>query len=666
MDKLNSEILKLEGPIAVFGAGGFLGANLIRRLLAVRPDCYAVNHQHYVTWRLAGLLDDIRIFADLTEPASVRAIFDRYGFKTIFNFAAYGNYPKQKDARTIYATNVLGSVELLEIAAEKGFSAYVQAGSSSEYGLNCEAPEENAELKPNSHYAVSKIAAGYLAKYYGQVQKLPVIHLRYYSVYGPFEEPDRLVPQLIEQAAQKKLPPLVDPSISRDFIYVDDALDATILAASRGVKQAPGASLNIGTGCKTTIEEMVETVRRVFQVDQKPVWSTMPNRSWDLKNWFGNPASAQKILGWKAETALETGLRQTAEWQARHKQIPMTEVGAPLSQPTRLSAVIACYRDAQAIPVMQERLTKVFRDLRVDYEIIFVNDASPDDSAEVLQRLTEQDSRVIVIEHSRNFGSQNAFLSGMQAATGDAVILLDGDLQDPPEVIADFFKKWREGFDVVYGRRVKRLGSPLMAFCYKLFYRVFQRLSYVPIPVDAGDFSLMDRKVVRQLLALPETEQFLRGLRAWVGFKQTGVDYIRPERLFGQSTNNLGKNIGWAKKAIFSFSFVPLEMLSIAGVFLTGVSFLAIAGQIVAKILWPGVPHGVTTIITLILFFGGVQMLAVALIGEYIIKIFEETKKRPKFIRRSICMGGKLLTSEEEIRGFISRRSGSGFPEKKR
>ena len=276
--------------------------------------------------------------------------------------------------------------------------------------------------------------------------------------------------------------------------------------------------------------------------------------------------------------------------------------------------------------------------------------------AGVLEGITARDNHVVAVEHSRNFGSQSAFLSGMQISTGDAVVLLDGDLQDPPEIIPQFYEKWREGFDVVYGRRVKRETKPIMRTAYKAFYKLFRGMSYVPIPLDAGDFSMIDRKVVKELLALPETDQFLRGLRAWVGFKQTGVDYTRPERMFGRTTNNWRKNIWWAKKGIFSFSFVPLELLSYFGIILTGLSFLAGIGQVIAKLLYPDIPHGITTIIVLILFFGGIQLLAMAILGEYLMKIFEETKKRPKYIRKSIRFGGKHFTTAEEMESFLNRR----------
>jgi polyisoprenyl-phosphate glycosyltransferase len=259
----------------------------------------------------------------------------------------------------------------------------------------------------------------------------------------------------------------------------------------------------------------------------------------------------------------------------------MAEVSAVHDGPLRLSAVIACYKDAQAIPLMHKRLSDVFASLAVEYEIIFVNDGSPDDTDSVLEELTSRDKHVLAIEHSRNFGSQNAFVSGMQLASGDAVILLDGDLQDPPEMIPAFYEKWREGNEVVYGRRVKREGSTLLAICCKAFYKVFRSISEVSMPLDAGDFALMDRKVVNELLALPETDQFLRGLRAWVGFTQTGVDYVRPERAFGRSNNGWLKNVWWAKKGIFSFSFAPIELLGYAGATMTVFSLLAAIYQVV-------------------------------------------------------------------------------------
>lgn len=322
----------------------------------------------------------------------------------------------------------------------------------------------------------------------------------------------------------------------------------------------------------------------------------------------------------------------------------------------RISAVIACYKDAPAIPSMYDRLSQVFAALAVDYEIIFVNDGSPDDTDSVLRALTSQDDHVLAIEHSRNFGSQSAFVSGMELATGDAVVLLDGDLQDPPEVIPALYEQWRKGNDVVYGRRARRDTSLMLAIAYKAFYRIFRGLAYVPIPLDAGDFSLMDRRVVDHLLALPETDQFLRGLRAWVGFKQTGVDYLRPRRPFGRSTQGWLKNIWWAKKGIFSFSFAPLELLSYGASVTALLAFAAIVYEVVDSLCRPQVHHGIPTLIVLVLFFGSLNLIAVSVLGEYLRKIFEEVKRRPRFIRKAMWHGGRALRSVAEMTTFVERR----------
>jgi glycosyltransferase involved in cell wall biosynthesis len=311
---------------------------------------------------------------------------------------------------------------------------------------------------------------------------------------------------------------------------------------------------------------------------------------------------------------------------------------------SKLSAIIACYRDAPAVPYMHERLTAVFRKIGVDYEIIFVNDRSPDNAAEVLADLATKDHNVVVINHTRNFGSQGAFTSGMRIATGDAVILLDGDLQDPPELIEPFFAKWREGYDVVYGIRVKRDATRTLKVAYKAFYRVFRATSYVSVPLDAGDFALIDRKVVDAMNALPENNRFLRGLRAWVGFKQTGVPYVRPERMFGRTTNSLLRNLGWARKAILSFSYAPLDFITVLAFITVIISFLAIVFQIAARLIKPElVPSGFTTLIVLILFMGGMQLLCLSIIGSYLAHIYDEVKQRPAYIVESILNDPRLL-----------------------
>jgi dolichol-phosphate mannosyltransferase len=302
----------------------------------------------------------------------------------------------------------------------------------------------------------------------------------------------------------------------------------------------------------------------------------------------------------------------------------------------KISAVIACYNDAKAIPYMYQRLTNIFIKIGVDYEIIFVNDGSPDDTEKVLFDIVQNDPNVVAVNHARNFNSQMAFTSGMDIATGDAVVLLDGDLQDPPEIIEHFYEKWIDGFDVVYGVRAKREAPVLMQIAYKLFYYIFHKLSYIKIPLNAGDFSLMDRKVIEIMKSFPERDRFLRGLRAWSGFRQTGIPYLRPERMFGKTTNNLLKNFNWATKGIFSFSYVPLELMTIVSLITFFFALLGIVVQVVGRLLYPEIPHGITTILVVVLFIGAIQLLGISVLGQYIGRIFEEVKQRPKYVVKSI------------------------------
>jgi nucleoside-diphosphate-sugar epimerase/glycosyltransferase involved in cell wall biosynthesis len=656
----------LPGPILVLGAGGFVGFNLFQSLRALRSDVFAVVHRLNAGWRLgqAAIPHSQLLICDLNYEQSVRHLIDSCRPRTLFNLAAYGAYSHQQDTGLIYRTNFMSTIHLLEALKTRGFDAYVHAGSSSEYGLNAAGPDEADEPLPNSHYAVSKLGNANLLKYYGRVQQLPVVNLRLYSVYGPYEEPDRLIPVLIEKIRGGSLPPLVAPGISRDFIHVSDVTCA-FLAAARSLAAAPniasgprGESFNIATGNKTTMRDLAGLARAAFGIETEPAFGSMPNRRWDVEDWHGNPAKAERLLGWKAGIGLEAGLKATLAWQAGcdYARIRSGYVSQGEGKPTEITAIIACYKDAQAIPEMHARLTAVFNALGVTYEIVFVNDCSPDHSRQVLKELSVRDANVLVVEHSRNFGSQSAFVSGMGVASGKAVVLLDGDLQDPPEVIAELYPKWKDGYDVVYGKRIKREAPFLLNLAYKGFYRLFRRMSYIEVPTDAGDFSLMDRKVVEELLSLPEKDQFLRGLRAWVGFRQIGVPYLRPERKYGTSTNNLLKNIQWAKKGIFSFTYLPLEIMGYGGAALFLMSVLGILFQVVMRILYPHIPQGVSTIIVLVLFLGGLQLLGMAVLGEYIGKIFEEAKSRPHFIRHALTHAGIEYRGRREMGDFMANR----------
>lgn len=639
-----SPVQSLQGPIIVLGAGGFVGSNLFLALTKERNDVFAVVH-HQPAWRLHGAQADRIIQVDLTNSSSVQHLVETVDPKTIFDCVAYGAYSFEEDARLIHRTNFTALVDLIEILAKRPISAYIHAGSSSEYGLNCAGPTEDAQLRPNGHYAVSKAAMAQHIYYCGAVRGLPIVNLRLYSVYGPREDTSRLIPTLLHKAQRGQFPAFVNADISRDFVYITDVCDAFIQVAARLRPDMFGASFNIGTGEATTIRQLAYLAKEIFKIPGEPGFGSMPRRKWDLVNWYANPSRARNAFNWSAKVPLAEGLKLMAPWVASLSDADFT--GQTKLSPGRrkrsVSAIIACYKDAQAIPIMHERLTKAFTSIGCDYEIIFVNDCSPDDSEAIIQKISATDSHTMGVTHSRNFGSQMAFRSGMELSTKDSVVLLDGDLQDPPELIPAFYAKWEQGLDVVYGRRVKREMPFFWGILYKCFYRIFAAFSYIKIPHDAGDFSLIDKKVVAWLLACPERDLFLRGLRAYVGFRQEGVDYVRPERMFGQSTNNLMKNLGWAKKAFFSYSSAPLHAMTTVGILLLGASMLLGLLAITIRIFFPdAAPQGATSILLAILFFGSLNMMGIGILGEYIGKIIEEVKGRPRLIRSGLIRDGEV------------------------
>ncbi|MDD5415759.1 MAG: glycosyltransferase [Candidatus Daviesbacteria bacterium] len=311
----------------------------------------------------------------------------------------------------------------------------------------------------------------------------------------------------------------------------------------------------------------------------------------------------------------------------------------------KISVVPIAFRDEGNIEELYRRTVKVLKKITPNWEIIYVNDDSPDNSEQILRKLAKEDKRLTVILHSRNFGAQNAFTTGMKQSTGDIVVLMDGDLQDPPELIKQFVKKWLEGYQVVYGSRKKREQSmgPIWEFIYHMFYVIFNKLSYIKVPLDAGDFSLMDRVVVDHINRLPEKDRFIRGLRAWVGFKQIGIEYIRPERYWGEgvSTTSFWKGLQWARKAVFSYSYAPLEWVFYAAILSTFITLFGIFFYFAMYFVVPDAPKGFITTLLAILFIGSVQLVVLTLLSEYIRRIFEEVKNRPEAIVQEIINNHK-------------------------
>jgi polyisoprenyl-phosphate glycosyltransferase len=309
-----------------------------------------------------------------------------------------------------------------------------------------------------------------------------------------------------------------------------------------------------------------------------------------------------------------------------------------------ISIVVPCYNEQENIQVLHERIVAVMADVTADWDLVFVDNGSRDASGRTFAELAAKDPHVTVLSLSRNFGSQAAYSSGIEYARGDAVICMDGDLQDPPEVIPELVSRWLEGYEVVYGDRVRRKAGFAMRLAYKAFYRLLRRFSYIDIPLDAGDFGLLDRRVVDIMNAMPERNRLIRGLRAWVGFRQVGVPYTRDARHAGRSSNSFIDLFRWASTGLVSYSYAPLELISLlAGVVMVLAAF-AIVFYTVLYFLKPGVPQGFQTLLVAVLFLGAVQLLCLSIISEYIAKIFEEVKARPKYIVGTVTNAARSST----------------------
>lgn len=304
-----------------------------------------------------------------------------------------------------------------------------------------------------------------------------------------------------------------------------------------------------------------------------------------------------------------------------------------------ISVVVPVFNEEAVLPEFERRLTAAAESWNEPFEVIAVDDGSSDATPNLLRIIAERNPHWRVIRLSRNFGHQSAVSAGLAAAEGDAVAIIDADLQDPPETIENLLERWRDGFDVVYAVRRKRKESLAKRFAYSAFYRLWKLIAEVPAAVDSGDFCVMDRKVVNVINRLPERNRFLRGLRAWAGFRQVGVEYERDARFAGDSKYTFRKLLRLASDGLFSFGAVPLKIASAAGIAFCAASFVLAVFVISWKItdlpilgMRPGNAAGWTSIVAVILFASGVQMLLLGVIGEYLARIFEEVKGRPSWV----------------------------------
>jgi len=303
----------------------------------------------------------------------------------------------------------------------------------------------------------------------------------------------------------------------------------------------------------------------------------------------------------------------------------------------RVSIAIPIYNEEAVVPELVRRTTAVLDSLPGgSHEIVFVNDGSSDGTLGMLEAAAERDPRLVVVELSRNFGHQTALVAALDQVSGDVVILMDGDLQDPPEAIPALVDHYRQGYDVVYAQRVNRKEPWWLRMCYYVFYRLLAKLSSIELPLDSGDFGLMSRRVVDEIRRMPEHHRYLRGLRTWVGFRQIGIPVERAARHAGRTKYSPLKLLKLASDGIFAFSIVPLRVAAILGTLAITCSLLFALYSIYAKFWLHAAPQGFTALIFVITFLSGMNLFFLGIIGEYVGRVYEEAKARPHYVVRRV------------------------------
>lgn len=321
---------------------------------------------------------------------------------------------------------------------------------------------------------------------------------------------------------------------------------------------------------------------------------------------------------------MSIGLQETPQANEKRAETPVYSIVAPV------------FNEEETVPHFYQRVIAVMEQVGEPFELILVNDGSRDGSFAVMQKLHQQDPRVRVIDFSRNFGHQIAISAGLDHARGDAVVIIDSDLQDPPEVIMQLIAAWKNGAEVVYAQRSKRVGETRFKLVTAAaFYRLIERITAIQIPRDTGDFRLLDRRVVKALVAMREQHRFMRGLSSWVGFRQVAVQYERHERFAGTTKYPLRKMLKFSLDAITSFSHVPLQLATTFGFILAGISLIGILIAVILRIFTGAIAGQASTLI-LVLFLGGIQLIFLGIIGEYLGRIYDEVRARPLYIVREV------------------------------
>lgn len=652
--------------IFITGGTGFFGKNILNYLIQhkIRPQRVTILSRNVAKFKLAYPELSQAEWLDFVQSDIRNLEWNNQAYDYFIHAAT--SVTEQSSSDILFNEIVIGTDKALSFAKKANVRVFVNISSGGVYAQNKQLVplQESAALtaditNPKASYGIGKISAEHLACTYSLNSAMKVLTLRCFCFAGKYLDAQHFaIGEFIQKALKNEVITInAGTGIYRSYLSTDDLVNKMLqLTLLSELSNEQYSVYNLGSDQAINLHDLARFVVKTLDSSSEII---TPNQNAEPINYYvPHIAKLNSIIQVQTQP-LEKIIHDTAEYYRQNKLASLNKDDIsclPSNQGINharnsVSAIIACYNDAQAIPIMAERLVKVFTKCEIDYEIIFVSNGSRDNSIEVIQELSRNNARISGVTHSRSFEqtSQASFLNGMSLSTKQACVLLDGDLQDPPEMIEDFVSKWREGYDIVYGIRHKREAPLFVQIGSKIFYRLFDKLSAVPMPHDAGDFSLIDRRPMEYMLSSQEHDVLIRGMRAFVGFKHTGIKYFRPERMFGKSSNNFFKLIMWLKKGIFSYSRKPLDWMTTAGFALVSLSVLLAAIQIVIRIFMPdATPHGLTTIILLIMFFGSFTILGISILGEYIAKIVEETKNRPVYIRDVLIKNGEIINIHQK------------------
>ncbi len=522
-------------------------------------------------------------------------------------------------------SNVLFGTQLLEAMEKTGVRRLVNTGTFWQH-------KEDGNF-PISLYAATKQAFEAVLDYFVDAHKFDVVTLKLYDGYGPHDRRRKLIPTLLEIAHRPRKIEMSPGHQLIDLVFVDDIIAALQVGAKRLKNR--DASLHerfaVRSGSLLSLRDVVATFEKVSDAKITVAWGARPYRNREVMV----PWAGEVLPDWSPRVGLEEGLRRTVE---SYRTEPVLSFGG---RRKLISYVAPCFNEKENIRPLCQRISNLYpQSTEFDVEIILVENGSSDNSDELIRDLHRSDPRIKMLKLSRNFGYSGAISAGLQHARGDWIVILDGDQQDPPELVPAMIEKALEGFDVVYGVRTKRHGSRLKSFLYGWFYRLYRLMADIDVPLDAGEFCVMRRSVVDAINDMPERQRFVRGLRAWVGFRQTGFPYVRDARAEGGTKFRLRSMINLGLDGLLSFSVLPLRLTLIAGVITAALSILlGLAQGLIQLAKWAGMtglvlvlPPGLTQTNIIMTFLFGITISCLGVVGEYVGRIYSEVKRRPLFL----------------------------------